>query len=93
MRIFSLDHWRARLAPAFSLKRSAAEEFGRLLPYNAALEEAAARHRVFRLWGETDKALAHRWALAVCEAIERHSQEIADLEAELDAALAYGKEP
>jgi hypothetical protein len=64
-------------------------QIGRLLPYNEILEPISERYMVFRADSETDSRLARRAALAICEAIEVRTQEIATMEAELDIVLAF----
>jgi hypothetical protein len=80
----------ARMQPV-PLKRSAADEFGRVVPFNAALEDAAARRFVYRQRNESDKSVADRWALAVCELLEEVANENVQLEQELEVALAFGR--
>jgi hypothetical protein len=87
MGIFSL--WSARGAPT-STKHPAAD-FGRLLPLNVELEAIASHYCVWRDGSEPDQQLARRAALAICEKIEIHSQEMAAMEAELDLVLSYEK--
>ena len=79
-----------RMQPA-PLKRPAADEFGRIVPFNAALEDAAARRFVYRRKNESEKALADRWALAICELQEELVCENAELEQELEVALAFSR--
>ena len=81
----------ARMQPV-PLKRPDADEFGRVVPFNPALEDAAARRFVYRRKNESDKSLADRWALAVCELLEEVANENAQLEQELEVALAFGRE-
>lgn len=92
MRIMSFFlGWRPHVAPSCALKRPAADELGHLLPYNAKLEETAARYCVWRSSHEPDAPLARRAAMAICEATEIKSQEIAAMEADLDAVLAHDR--
>jgi hypothetical protein len=67
------------------------QEAGVLVPFNRALEDRAARRFVHRRPGETDKSVADRWALAVCELIEETANEHAELEQELEQALAFAR--
>ena len=67
------------------------QEAGVLAPFNAALEDRAARRFVYRRRGESDKSVANRWALAVCELMEETANEHAALEQELEQALAFSR--
>jgi hypothetical protein len=80
----------ARMQPV-PLQRPDADEFGRVVPFNPALEDAAARRFVHRRHGETDASVANRWALAICELQEELANENAELERELEVALAFSR--
>ena len=66
-------------------------EVAELAPFNAALEDGAARRFVFRRRGESDISVANRWALAICELQEELANENAALELELHTALAFSR--
>jgi hypothetical protein len=80
----------ARMQPV-PLKPPAADEFGRVVPFNVALEDAAAQRFIYRRRNESDKSVADRWALAVCELIEEVANENAELERELEIALKFSR--
>jgi len=82
--------WRARMEPVL-MKRPAPDEFGRVTRFNQPLEDGAARRFVVRRRGESDISVANRWALAVCELQEELTNENAELEQELDLALAFSR--
>jgi hypothetical protein len=92
--IFSSLKWRAHVASADAPAGPPTDVFGRILPFNERLEGVAGKYRVWRrvsLIGahESDPALARRAALAICEAIETKSQELAAMENELDLVLGF----
>jgi len=86
-----LSYWRARAAPTISKKHPPTDIFGRLLPYNPALEEIATRYNVWRIGPEPDAAVARRATLAALEIREVRSQEISSIDADVEALLAFEK--
>ena len=66
-------------------------EAGVLAPFNPVLEDAAAKRFVYRRRGESDTSVANRWALAICELQEELANENAQLEEELEQALAFSR--